>query len=64
MLVRAGQVRPELAAAEIAIMPVKPLTAVEVIVCIPEAPARTLTVREADGAMAKSTTWNVMTAVA
>jgi hypothetical protein len=65
MLVNAGQVRPALAAADNATVPVNPLTAVAVIVCAPEAPgASGPTVTAADGAMLKSTTWNVMVAVA
>jgi hypothetical protein len=65
MLVSAGQVRPAEAAADRATVPVKPLTAVAVMVCVPEAPgANGPTVTGADGAMVKSTTWNVITAVA
>jgi hypothetical protein len=65
MLVRAGHVRPALAAADKATVPVNPLTAVAVIVWVPEAPgASGPTVTAADGAMVKSTTWNVITAVA
>jgi hypothetical protein len=64
ILERAGQVRPADAAADKATVPVKPLTAVAVIVWDPEAPgASGPTVTAADGAMVKSTTWNVMTAV-
>ena len=65
MLVRAGHVSPAEAAADKATVPVNPLTAVAVIVCVPEAPgARGPMVTAADGAIVKSTTWNVMTAVA
>jgi hypothetical protein len=65
ILERAGQLRPADAAAERAIVPVNPFTAVAVIVWVPEAPARTgPTVTGADGAMVKSTTWNVIRAVA
>ena len=64
MLVRAGHVSPAEAAADKATVPVNPLTAVAVIVWVPEAPgARGPTVTAADGAIVKSTTWNVMTAV-
>ena len=65
MLVRAGHVRPTDAAADNATVPVNPFTAVAVIVWVPEAPgARGPTVTAADGAIVKSTTWNVITAVA
>jgi hypothetical protein len=65
MLAKAGHVRPAEAAADRATVPVNPLTAVAVIVWVPEAPARIgPTVTGADGAIVKSTTWNVMTAVA
>jgi hypothetical protein len=64
MLVRAGHVRPADAAAESVTVPVKPLTAVAVMVWVPEAPgASGPTVTAADGAIVKSTTWNVITAV-
>jgi len=65
MLARAGHVRPALAAADNATVPVNPLTAVAVIVCVPDAPgASGPTVTAAEGAIVKSTTWNVITAVA
>ena len=65
MLVRSGHVRPTLAAADNATVPVKPFTAVAVMVCVPEAPgASGPTVTAALGAIVKSTTWNVITAVA
>jgi hypothetical protein len=65
MLVNAGQVRPADAAADNATVPVNPLTAVAVIVWVPEAPgASGPTVTAAEGAIVKSTTWNVITAVA
>jgi hypothetical protein len=65
MLVKAGHVRPALAAADRATVPVKPLTAVAVIVCVPEAPgASGPIVTAALGAIVKSTTWNVIRAVA
>jgi hypothetical protein len=61
ILVRAGQLRPADAAADNATVPVKPFTAVAVMVWVPEAPgANGPTVTAADGAMVKSTTWNVM----
>jgi hypothetical protein len=63
-LVRGWHVRPALAAAVRVTVPVKPLTAVTVIVWVPVAPgANGPTVVAADGAIEKSTTWNVITAV-
>ena len=64
MLVNNGQVRPTEAAAESATVPVKPFTAVAVIVCVAELPGAAVTVTGADGAIVKSTTWKVITAVA
>jgi hypothetical protein len=65
MLVSAAHVRPVEGAAARATVPVNPLTAVAVIVCVPLAPgARGPTVTAEDGAIVKSTTWNVIVAVA
>jgi hypothetical protein len=63
-LVSAEHVRPAEGAAVSATEPVRPFTAVTVIVCIPGVPLVVVTVTGLDGWIVKSTTWNVMTAVA
>jgi hypothetical protein len=45
-------------------LPVKPFTAVTVMVEVPEAPARICVGDTTPAAIVKSTTWNVMAAVA
>jgi hypothetical protein len=57
-------VRPDEGDAVSATVPVRPFTAVTVIDCVPATPVVVLTVTGADGAMVKSTTWYVITAVA
>src|SRR6266849_9664913 len=62
--VNAEHVRPAEGAAMRPTVPVRPLTAVTVIVCTPATPLVVVTVTGAEGAIVKSTTWYVMTAVA
>jgi len=63
-VVRGWHVRPALAAAVRVTVPVKPFTAVTMIVWVPVAPgANGPTVVAADGAIVKSTTWNSIVSV-
>jgi hypothetical protein len=63
-LVNGEQVRPAEGAATSATVPARLFTAVTVITWVPATPLLVVTITGADGAIVKSTTWNVMTAVA
>ena len=62
-LANGEQLRPVEGDADNATLPVRPFTEVTVIVCSPATPLFVFTVTGAEGAIVKSTTWYVMTAV-